>query len=284
MLPTKNSLQQLESIKESGGWLKRYAHQSVSCQCEMTFSIYLPPLAEKENVPALYWLSGLTCTDDNFRTKAGAQRYAAELGIALIIPDTSPRGDDVPDQEGYDLGQGAGFYVNATQTPWVKHYHMYDYVTQELPELVEAHFPLITGRRSISGHSMGGHGALICALKKPMFYCSVSAFAPICKPMASSWGQGCFTNYLGVNKQHWETYDATCLVQAGAEKIPLLIDHGLDDEFLAEHLYPQHLQRVCDERDFPLTLRMHEGYDHSYHFIATFIGEHLAYHAQALRA
>jgi len=279
------TLKEIETVKESGGWLKRYRHQSVSCQCEMTFSIYLPPLAATESVPALYWLSGLTCTDDNFRTKAGAQRYAAELGIALIIPDTSPRGIDVPDEVArYDLGQGAGFYVNATQAPWKTHYQLYDYVTKELPELVEAHFPLIAGCRSISGHSMGGHGALICALKNPAMYRSVSAFSPICHPMVCEWGKGCFSAYLGNNQQSWEAYDATCLVMAGAEKIPLLIDHGLDDEFLAEQLYPSQLEEACKTNDFPLTLRMHEGYDHSYHFIATFIGEHLAYHAQALGA
>ncbi len=280
-----HKLKEIESVKESGGWLKRYTHQSVSCQCEMTFSIYLPPLAATENVPALYWLSGLTCTDDNFRTKAGAQRYAAALGIALIIPDTSPRGADVPDDETrYDLGKGAGFYVNATQAPWATHYHLYDYITEELPELVEAHFPLIAARRSVSGHSMGGHGALICALKNPAMYRSVSAFAPICHPVVCDWGKGCFSAYLGDDLSSWEGYDATCLVSAGADKIPLLIDHGLDDEFLAEQLYPKQLEEACKKNDFPLTLRMHEGYDHSYHFIATFIGEHLAYHAKALYA
>lgn len=278
-----NKLQEIEAIKESGGWLKRYTHQSVSCQCEMTFSLYLPPLAEEKNVPALYWLSGLTCTDDNFRTKAGAQRYAAECGVALVIPDTSPRGADVPDQEErYDLGQGAGFYLNAIQEPWATHYQMYDYVTQELPALVEANFPLIADCRSISGHSMGGHGALICALKNPTLYRSVSAFSPICNPVACAWGEGCFTAYLGDSTELWEAYDTTCLVNSGAEKIPLLIDHGLADEFLAEQLYPQRLEQVCEDNDFPLMLRRHEGYDHSYHFIATFIGEHVAYHAKAL--
>jgi S-formylglutathione hydrolase len=279
-----HQLTEIESVKESGGWLKRYTHQSVSCQSKMTFSIYFPPLAATENVPALYWLSGLTCTDDNFRTKAGAQRYAAELGIALIIPDTSPRGADVPDEPRYDLGKGAGFYVNATQAPWATHYHMYDYVTEELPKLVEANFPLVAGCRSISGHSMGGHGALVCALKNPAMYRSVSAFSPICHPIACDWGKGCFSAYLGDGLSSWEVYDATCLVNAGAEKMPLLIDHGLDDEFLAEQLYPQQLEAACKANDFPLTLRMHEGYDHSYHFIATFIGEHLAYHAKALYA
>ncbi len=276
-------MEQIEAIKEFGGWLNRYRHDSATCQCPMTFSVYLPPQAETANVPAVYWLSGLTCTDDNFRVKAGAQRYAAELGLALVIPDTSPRGADAPDvPDRYDLGQGAGFYVNATQAPWAKHYRMYDYVTRELPALVEAELPLIPGLRSISGHSMGGHGALICALKAPGHYRSVSAFAPICHPMACGWGQGCFKAYLGDDREVWAAYDAARLIEAGAEAIPLLIDQGSADEFLAQQLHPASLERVCAARRFPLTLRWQEGYDHSYHFIATFIGEHLAYHAKAL--
>lgn len=251
----------------------------------MTFSVYLPPQAQKnKKVPAVYWLSGLTCTDDNFRVKAGAQRYAAELGLALVIPDTSPRGADVPDvPERYDLGQGAGFYVNATQTPWSQHYQMYDYITRELPALAEAELPLIPDLRSITGHSMGGHGALICALKEPGAYQSVSAFAPICHPMASGWGQGCFKAYLGNNREAWAAYDTVRLIEAGAPAIPLLIDQGTADEFLAEQLHPMSLERVCAARNFPLTLRMQDGYDHSYHFISTFIGEHLACHAKSLR-
>ncbi len=276
-------MKQIESIKEFGGWLNRYQHHSSSCNCEMTFSVYLPPKAEKERVPAVYWLSGLTCTDDNVRTKAGAQRYAAELGIALIMPDTSPRGEEVADEsERYDLGKGAGFYVNATQQPWAPHYQMYDYVTKELPALVEKELPLIPGLKSITGHSMGGHGALICALKEEGAYKSVSAFAPICHPSVCGWGEGCFGAYLGDDRESWKQYDATELVKAGAAKIPLLIDHGTDDEFLADQLYPQDLKTACDENGFELTLRMQEGYDHSYHFISTFIGEHLTYHAKAL--
>lgn len=278
-------MQQTESVKEFGGYLNRYVHESESCQCEMTFSVYLPPLAETEKVPAVYWLSGLTCTDDNFRTKAGAQRYASELGIALIIPDTSPRGDDVPDEpERYDLGKGAGFYVNATQEPWSQHYQMYDYVTKELPALVEENFPVIPGVCSVTGHSMGGHGALICALKNPDQYRSVSAFAPICHPTICGWGEGCFGAYLGDDQTTWAEYDATSLVSSGAKPLPMLIDSGLADEFLAEQLYPQDLEAACKEADFPMTLRMQEGYDHSYHFISTFIGEHLAFHEKALRA
>ena len=277
-------MEQTERIKEFGGYLSRYQHDSDSCHCRMTFSVYLPPAAETQPVPAVYWLSGLTCTDDNFRVKAGAQRYAAELGLALVIPDTSPRGSEVPDAaERYDLGQGAGFYVNATRQPWSKHYHMYDYVTRELPALAEANLPLVAGRRSIFGHSMGGHGALICALKNPDSYRSVSAFAPICNPVVCGWGQGCFGAYLGDDRESWKAYDATCLIEAGAAAMPILIDQGTADEFLAEQLYHQNLEAVCQAREFPLTLRMQEGYDHSYHFIATFIGEHLAWHAQALK-
>jgi S-formylglutathione hydrolase len=274
----------IEAIKEFGGWLNRYRHDSATCHCPMTFSVFLPPQARTEKAPAVYWLSGLTCTDDNFRVKAGAQRYAAELGLALVVPDTSPRGEDVPDvPERYDLGQGAGFYVNATQAPWSRHYQMYDYITRELPALVEAELPLVSGLRSIAGHSMGGHGALICALKEPGAYQSVSAFAPICHPMASGWGQGCFKAYLGSNREMWAAYDTVRLIEAGVATLPLLIDQGIADEFLTEQLHPMSLERVCATRNFPLTLRMQDGYDHSYHFISTFIGEHLAWHAQSLR-
>ena len=277
-------MQKIESIKEFGGYLNRYTHDSDSCQCNMTFSVYLPPQAEQAPVPALYWLSGLTCTDDNFRVKAGAQRYAAEHGLALIIPDTSPRGADVPDAaDRYDLGQGAGFYVNATRQPWSKHYHMYDYVVQELPALVEANLPVVAGLKSISGHSMGGHGALICALKNPGSYRSVSAFSPICNPVQCSWGEGCFSAYLGDDRKTWEAWDATCLIDTGSVPPPMMIDQGTADEFLAEQLYPQNLQAVCEAHKIPLIFRLQPGYDHSYHFIATFIGEHIAFHAKALR-
>jgi S-formylglutathione hydrolase len=277
-------MERIERIKEAGGWLERYRHASDSCRCTMTFSVYLPPQAQRGRVPAVYWLSGLTCTDDNFRVKAGAQRYAAELGLALVIPDTSPRGAEVPDvPERYDVGQGAGFYVNATRAPWATHYHMYDYVTRELPALVETGLPLVPGVKSITGHSMGGHGALICALKNPGAYRSVSAFAPICNPVASGWGEACFGAYLGERREDWEGWDATCLIAAGAPPRLLLIDQGSADEFLPDQLHPRNLEAVCARRDFPLTLRWQEGYDHSYHFIATFIGEHLAWHARALQ-
>lgn len=278
-------MQQIERVKEFGGWLNRYTHDSECCHCEMTFSVYLPPVAETQKVPAVYFLSGLTCTDDNVRVKAGAQRYAAELGIALIMPDTSPRGEDVADApERYDLGQGAGFYVNATREPWARHYQMYDYITRELPALVEAELPLIPGLKSISGHSMGGHGALICALKNPGAYRSVSAFSPICNPIHCGWGEGCLEAYLGEDRETWKQWDATELVKAGAQPVPLLIDQGTGDEFLAEQLHPDVLDDACQERDFPITLRMQKDYDHSYHFIGTFIGEHLAFHARKLQA
>jgi len=279
-----SSLTKIEKIKEFGGYLNRYQHQSDICQCQMTFSVYLPPQAQREKVPVVYWLSGLTCTDDNVRTKAGAQRYAAELGIALVMPDTSPRGENVSDEpERYDLGKGAGFYVNATVEPWAQHYQMYDYVTRELPELVEAELPIVPGVKSITGHSMGGHGALICGLRESGAYRSVSAFSPICHPTICGWGEGCFGAYLGNDQKDWKQYDATELVKNGAEPIPLLIDQGTADEFLADQLHPKALLDACSERDFPIELRMQDGYDHSYHFISTFIGEHLAYHAKALK-
>ena len=273
-----------ESIKEFGGILNRYTHESDVLDCEMTFSVYLPPQAETKNVPALYWLSGLTCTDDNVRTKAGAQRYAAEHGIALIFPDTSPRGDDVADDpDRYDLGKGAGFYVNATQSPWDKHYKMYDYITKELPGILEADLPLIPNLKSISGHSMGGHGALICALKNPHMYKSVSAFSPICNPINCGWGKGCFSAYLGEDESKWSAYDATELVASGSKVDDILIEQGLADEFYDEkQLLPENFKSVCDEAGQSVTINMQEGYDHSYHFIATFIGEHIAYHAKAL--
>ena len=276
-------MEQIESVKEFGGYLNRYQHDSRSCNCRMTFSVYLPPGAETEKVPAVYWLSGLTCTDDNFRVKAGAQRYASELGLALIIPDTSPRGENVPDAaQRYDLGQGAGFYVNATRQPWSRHYHMYDYVTRELPALIEANLAVVPGLKSVSGHSMGGHGALLCALRNAGGYRCVSAFAPICNPTRCSWGETCFSAYLGDDRETWQAYDATCLIEAGAQPVALLIDQGSADEFLADQLYPKNLEAACTVRNFPLTLRLQEGYDHSYHFISTFIGEHLTWHAKAL--
>jgi len=275
----------IESIKEFSGYLNRYEHESEACNCTMIFSVFLPKEAESEEVPTLYWLSGLTCTDDNVRTKAGMQRYAAEYGIALVFPDTSPRGEDVPDvAERYDLGLGAGFYLNASESVWVKHYQMYDYVVSELPSLLEDNLPLKSDVRSISGHSMGGHGALVCALNNPDKYRSVSAFAPICNPVESDWGRGCFGAYLGNKQSDWRQYDATELVRAGNKVAHILIDQGIADEFYQEgQLSPENFEQACAESLQNLELRMQEGYDHSYHFIATFIGEHIAYHAKAMR-
>ncbi|TNF89556.1 MAG: S-formylglutathione hydrolase [Gammaproteobacteria bacterium] len=278
-------MKEIESIKESGGYLNRYTHDSSSCNCEMTFSVYLPPRARDEKVPALYWLSGLTCTDDNARTKGGFQRFAAKHGIAIVFPDTSPRGDDVADvPERYDLGQAAGFYVNATQQPWAPHYQMFDYVTCELPALIEENLPLQAGIKSVSGHSMGGHGALVCALRLPEAFRSVSAFAPITNPLNCGWGQGCFGAYLGDDTESWEAYDATCLVKGGARVGDILIDQGDADEFLHEgQLLPDNFQAACNAANQPLTLRLQPGYDHSYHFIASFIEDHFDYHAKALK-
>jgi S-formylglutathione hydrolase len=250
----------------------------------MRFALYLPPQAQQGPVPVLYWLSGLTCNEQNFITKAGAQRYAAEHGIAIVAADTSPRGDDVTDADSYDLGKGAGFYVNATQAPWAAHYRMHDYIADELPALVEANFP-VTDARAISGHSMGGHGALVIALRNPGRYRSVSALAPIVAPSQVPWGEKAFSAYLGDDREAWKAYDATALVSAElAERLPLLIDQGTADEFLSHQLRPELLHVACAAHRHPLTLRMQPDHDHSYYFIASFIGEHVAHHAKALRA
>ena len=266
-----------------GGWQDVYRHDSAVLGCAMNFAVYLPPQAETERLPVLYWLSGLTCNEQNFITKAGAQRYAAEHGVALVVCDTSPRGEHVADDAAYDLGQGAGFYLNATVTPWSQHYRMYDYVAHELPALIEQHFP-VASKRSISGHSMGGHGALTIALKNPGRYCSVSAFSPIVAPSRVPWGEKAFSTYLGSDRETWRAYDATELVKTANEKIPLLIEQGDADEFLQTQLKPELLKEVADAVGHPLELRMRAGYDHSYYFVASFIGEHVAYHAKALYA
>ena len=278
----------LEIIDEHrcfGGRQLRVRHWSSTLDCEMVFAVYLPPQAERGLVPVLYWLSGLTCTEANFTEKAGAQRVAAALGIAIVAPDTSPRGEGVPDDpEGaYDLGLGAGFYVNATEAPWQRHYQMYDYVVAALPALVEANFP-VSDRRAISGHSMGGHGALVCALRNPGRYVSVSAFSPICHPMDCPWGQKALSNYLGEDRSAWAAWDASALIAGAAERLPLLVDQGEADDFLAEQLKPETLQAACRAAGHPLTLRMQPGYDHSYYFIASFIEDHLHHHAGALAA
>ena len=277
-------MERLEHRACFGGWQDVYRHRSEVLGCDMTVGVYFPPQAEKgEKLPVLYWLSGLTCTEQNFITKAGAQRYAAEHGIILVAPDTSPRGDDVADGEGYDLGKGAGFYVNATQEPWARHYRMYDYIVDELPAWVEAD-PSASDRRAISGHSMGGHGALAIALRNPGRYRSVSAFSPIVAPSQVPWGEKALSAYLGDDREAWKQYDAVELVKSAQEKLPLLVDQGDADEFLDGQLRPQLLQAACKAAGHPLELRMQPGYDHSYYFIASFIGEHIAHHAKALRA
>lgn len=274
-------MERIEHRAAFGGWQDVYQHRSAVLGCEMKVAVYLPPQATTQKLPVLYWLSGLTCTEQNFITKAGAQRYAAEHGVILVAPDTSPRGDDVADAEGYDLGKGAGFYLNATEQPWAAHYRMYDYIVDELPGLIEAHLPA-TDARSISGHSMGGHGALVIALRNPGRYRSVSAFSPIVAPTRVPWGQKAFSAYLGEDRAGWAQWDASELVAKAAEKLPLLVDQGAGDEFMDSQLQPQWLQAACTAVGHPLQLRLQPGYDHSYYFISSFIGEHIAYHAKAL--
>ncbi|MBB3059753.1 S-formylglutathione hydrolase [Microbulbifer rhizosphaerae] len=275
-------LEAVSSTKSFDGWQKQFRHYSETLQCDMRFAVYLPPQIEKgTRFPVLYWLSGLTCTDENFMQKACAQRMAAELGIVLVAPDTSPRGEDVPDDPGYDLGQGAGFYVNATQEPWKQHYRMYDYVLKELPELVEQYFP-VNDRRALAGHSMGGHGALVIGLKNMERYTSISAFSPICNPIACPWGEKAFAAYLGADKSLWEEYDATVLLSRARERIPMLVSQGDADEFLEEQLKPHALQSAAEASGYPLKVEHHAGYDHSYYFIASFIEQHLRFHADFL--
>ncbi len=265
-----------------GGQQLRLQHHSSALKCDMVFGVFLPPQAESDPVPVLYWLSGLTCTDENFAQKSGAQKLAAELGMAIVCPDTSPRGTDLPgEHDDWDFGSGAGFYLNATQSPWSDHYNMYDYVSRELPALVETTLP-VTDQRCVSGHSMGGHGALMCALKDPDRYVSASAFAPICHPTETPWGIKAFTHYLGENRNHWQAWDATQLVPTVTRQLPILIDQGGDDEFLANQLRPGSLEQACICTHHPLEVRIQAGYDHSYYFIASFIGDHLRYHARAL--
>jgi len=274
----------MELVSENrvfGGRHLRYTHQSEATKCAMTFAVFLPPFASKEKpVPVLYWLSGLTCNDQNFMQKAGAMKLAAELGLAIVAPDTSPRGEGVPDDKdgAYDFGVGAGFYVNATQAPWSEHYHMYDYITDELPRVVEANLP-VTRERAISGHSMGGHGALVIGLRNPNHYVSVSAFSPISNPIDCPWGQKALGQYLGDDTSQWENYDASVLMANKTHAIPLLVEQGTSDEFLQEQLKPQALVHAAQKSGTQLTLNMHEGYDHSYFFIASFIEEHIAFHA-----
>ncbi|MDZ7785121.1 MAG: S-formylglutathione hydrolase [Halioglobus sp.] len=277
-------MEQIAENKCFGGRQLRFTHRSDALACDMTFSVFLPPAAEQGPVPVLYWLSGLTCTDENFVTKAGAQREAAARGVAIVAPDTSPRGEGVPDDPdgAYDFGLGAGFYVNATQAPWSTHYHMYDYVVEELPALVTSKLPLDGQRTAIFGHSMGGHGALVIALRNPGRYRSVSAFAPICSPLTCPWGEKALGNYLGDDRTQWADYDACTLLRAATGQPTLLVDQGDADNFLDEQLQPHLLERAAAEADYPATIRMQPGYDHSYFFIATFIAEHIDFHSRHL--
>lgn len=266
-----------------GGVQGYYRHESAETGTPMRFAVFLPPAAASGPVPVLYFLAGLTCTEENFTVKAGAQRRAAELGLALVMPDTSPRGTDLPgEHENYDFGSGAGFYVDATEPPWSVNYRMYSYVTRELPALVEEHFEVDAGRSGIFGHSMGGHGALVCALRNPGRYRSVSAFAPISAPMHCPWGEKAFSRYLGPNRAAWRSWDATALLEDGHRVPEILVDQGLSDSFLAGQLMPERLEQACAEAGQPLTLRRHPGYDHSYFFIATFVADHLEWHAARL--
>ena len=276
-------MEMLEEHRCFEGWQLRWRHDSSTLNCPMTFSIFLPPPRDHTPPPVLYWLSGLTCNDENFTTKAGAQRVAAELGIVLVMPDTSPRGEQVANDDGYDLGQGAGFYLNATQPPWATHYQMYDYLRDELPALIQSQFN-VSDRCAISGHSMGGHGALIMALKNPGKYTSVSAFAPIVNPCSVPWGIKAFSTYLGEDKNAWLEWDSCALMYASnaQDAIPTLIDQGDNDQFLADQLQPAVLAEAARQKAWPMTLRIQPGYDHSYYFIASFIEDHLRFHAQYL--
>ncbi|WP_308415774.1 S-formylglutathione hydrolase [Pectobacterium brasiliense] len=276
-----SSLELLEEHRMFGGWQQRYRHVSETLNTAMTFSIYLPPTQDDTPPPVLYWLSGLTCNDENFTTKAGAQRVASELSLVLVMPDTSPRGDDVADDAGYDLGQGAGFYVNATQAPWAAHYRMYDYISSELPALIQQHFN-VNRRQSISGHSMGGHGALMLALRNPDQFQSASAFAPIVNPSQVPWGRKALTAYLGEDETQWLQYDSCHLLANSQKKLPMLVDQGDCDQFLPDQLQPAKLEELASQYDWPLTLRTQSGYDHSYFFIASFIEDHLRFHARYL--
>ncbi|WP_423458180.1 S-formylglutathione hydrolase [Ottowia sp. VDI28] len=275
-------MQRIEQHASFGGSQEVWKHASTSTGTEMKVGVYLPPAAlEGRKCPALYWLSGLTCTEQNFITKAGAQQYAAAHGLILVAPDTSPRGEGVPNDEAYDLGQGAGFYLNATQAPWASHFRMEDYITGELPKLIEQHFPAGEAR-GIFGHSMGGHGALTLALRHPGRYRSVSAFSPIVAPASVPWGRKAFTAYLGEDEAAWKAHDAVQLIEAARERLPLLVDQGEADEFLSGQLKPELLRAACEKAGHPLTLNLRPGYDHSYYFIASFMGEHIAHHARAL--
>lgn len=280
------SVEQISANRCFGGEQRVYAHPSSETGTTMRFGIYLPPQSAKVRVPVLFWLSGLTCTEDNFITKAGAQRMASELGVAIVAPDTSPRGLGYPgEDESYDFGTGAGFYVDATVDPWSRGYRMYSYIDQELPALVAAEFPVDLSRAGIFGHSMGGHGALVIALRNPARFRSVSAFAPICAPTRSPWGEKALSRYLGSNRQAWAQYDASALVaDRGWPGPPILVDQGTADNFLVEQLKPELLEQACKGAGVALRLRRQAGYDHSYYFMASFMEDHLRFHAANLAA
>ncbi|WP_412552282.1 S-formylglutathione hydrolase [Shimia sp. MIT1388] len=276
----------MEIISENrafGGTQGVYSHNSHSTRCEMTFGLFLPEEAQTGPVPVIWYLSGLTCTHENAMTKAGAQQWAAEQGVALVFPDTSPRGDDVADDPAYDLGKGAGFYVNATQAPWTPHYNMWDYITEDLPSMLQENFPVDLSRQSIMGHSMGGHGALTMAMSLPGRFRSVSAFAPIANPTASDWGRKQLTSYLGNDEAAWAAHDATLLMKANGFDGPVLVDTGTSDQFI-DLLRPEALAEAANARRQEATLRLQKGYDHSYFFVSTFMEEHIAFHAEALYA
>jgi len=278
------NLKQLSVNKIFDGQQIQYGHQSDVLDCEMQFSIFLPVEAETKPVPVLYWLSGLTCNDLNFVTKAGAQQYAAEFGVAIVCPDTSPRGENIPDDPdgAWDFGLGAGFYLNATEKPWAKNYRMYDYVVEELPDVVHANFALDAERQSIFGHSMGGHGALTIGLKNPQTYRSVSAFSPIVAPTKCPWGKKAFGNYLGKGKKAWKQYDACELLKKSKEHVPILIDQGEADDFLEEQLLTENIIKAAEKSEYPMQVRFQPGYDHSYFFIASFVRDHIEFHSQFL--
>jgi S-formylglutathione hydrolase len=275
-------MERLKSHSSFGGRQEIWRHASHSTGTVMTFGLYLPPAAlEGKRCPVLYWLSGLTCTEQNFITKAGAQAHAARHDLIVVVPDTSPRGDSVPNDAAFDLGQGAGFYLDATEAPWREHFRMESYVVDELPALIESKFPAARPR-GLFGHSMGGMGAMVLALRHPGRYQSLSAFAPIVAPSQVPWGQKALAAYLGNDHAIWAARDPVTLIRQTASRLPILVDQGGDDEYLSEQLRPELLQAACREVGYPLTLNLRPGYDHSYYFIATFIGEHFAHHASAL--